>query len=222
MSYIKWMILPLAAMLLASAPLVARANVVFEHTGFPEIPRLPDQTLAGRAGFPLTAPESITRPVELMDFAMPAVPSVAIAELPQPSIETPLKKLFCVEYARARSGLAVFGDARLWWARAKNLYARMTMPMEDTVMVFSGSKRLKKGHVAVVTNIVSKREIRVDQANWQNHGEIDHATPVLDVSAKNDWSKVRVWDMRSNGFGAHVYAISGFIAKELVKQAAND
>ena len=60
---------------------------------------------------------------------------------------------------------------------------------------------LKKGHVAVVTDIVSKREIRVDQANWQNHGEIDHATPVLDVSARNDWSQVRVWDMRSKAFG---------------------
>ena len=47
----------------------------------------------------------------------------------------------------------------------------------------------------MVTDIVSKREIRVDQANWQNHGEIDHATPVLDVSAKNDWSQVRVWDI---------------------------
>ena len=74
----------------------------------------------------------------------------------------------------------------------------------------------------MVTNIVSKREIRVDQANWENHGEIDHATPVLDVSTKNDWSEVRVWDMRSNGFGAHVYAISGFIANALMQRAAND
>ena len=151
-----------------------------------------------------------------------AVSRAALPQLPDPSIETPLKKLFCVEYARARSGLAVFGDAKFWWARAKNLYARVTRPMENAVMVFSGSSRLKQGHVAVVTDIVSRREIRVDQANWQNHGEIDHATPVLDVSARNDWSKVRVWDMRSNGFGAHVYAISGFIAKELVKQASND
>ena len=112
------------------------------------------------------------------------------------------------------TGLAVFGDAKYWWSRAKNLYARATAPVEDAVMVFSGSMRLKRGHVAVVTHIVSRREIRVDQANWQNHGEIDLATPVLDVSAKNDWSKVRVWDIRSGTFGAHVYAISGFIAKE--------
>ncbi len=153
---------------------------------------------------------------------MPALPTIAVAQLPEPTIETPLHKLFCVEYARARSGLAVFGDAKYWWARAKNLYNRAAAPMENAVMVFSGSKRLKHGHVAVVTHIVSKREIRVDQANWQNHGEIDLATPVLDVSARNDWSKVRVWDMRSGGFGAHVYAISGFIAKELVKRASND
>jgi surface antigen len=130
-------------------------------------------------------------------------------------VETPLHRLFCVEYARMRSGLAVFGDARHWWDHAKNLYARASHPVEEAVMVFAGSKRLKRGHVAVVTEIVSPRQIIVDQANWQNHGEIDHSTPVLDVSTANDWSLVRVWDMHSNTFGTHVYAISGFIAKGL-------
>ncbi len=138
---------------------------------------------------------------------------MAVAQLPEPSVETPLHKLFCVEYARGLTGLNIFGDAKFWWERARNLYARIATPAEKAVMVFAASPRLKKGHVAVVTAIVSKREIRVDQANWQNHGEIDHATPVLDVSARNDWSQVRVWDMRSKGFGGHVYAISGFIAK---------
>ena len=142
--------------------------------------------------------------------APPRLPAVAAAA---PSVETPLHRLFCVEYARMRSGLAVFGDAKQWWERARNLYARASHPVEEAVMVFAGSKRLKRGHVAVVTEIVSPRQIIVDQANWQNRGEIDHATPVLDVSAANDWSLVRVWDMRSGGFGTHVYAISGFIAK---------
>ena len=142
-------------------------------------------------------------------------------KLPPPSVEHPLRKLFCVEYARMRSGLAVFGDAKLWWARAHNLYARLSHPVEEAVMVFAGSKRLRRGHVAVVTDIVSPREIIVDQANWQNHGEIDHATPVLDVSKNNDWSRVRVWDIRSNQFGAHVYPISGFISKNLERRASN-
>lgn len=221
MSYLKWMIPPLAAMLLASAPLIARASVPHQR-----IPTVSTEELArqmdARDPVAISAPGTINQLAEFGASEISALPSVALPQLPDPSIETPLHRLFCVEYARARSGLAVFGDAKFWWARAKNLYARMARPMENTVMVFSGSSRLKKGHVAVVTDIVSKREIRVDQANWQNHGEIDHSTPVLDVSARNDWSKVRVWDMRSNGFGAHVYAISGFIAKELVKQAAND
>ena len=216
------MTLPLVAMLVAFAPLSAKASI--ETYNRRELPGTQRWLAISASARPSSSPRPavIAKPIELTDFAMPALPSMAVAELPQPSVETPLHKLFCVEYARARSGLAVFGDAKFWWARAKNLYARATTPVENAVMVFSGSARLKKGHVAVVTDIVSKREIRVDQANWQNHGEIDHATPVLDVSARNDWSKVRVWDMRSGGFGAHVYAISGFIAKELVKQASND
>jgi hypothetical protein len=152
--------------------------------------------------------------------AVGAVATPALPARPAPSVETPLHRLFCVEYARARSGLAVFGDAKHWWERARNLYARLSHPVEEAVMVFSGSKRLRRGHVAVVTEIISPREIIVDQANWQNHGEIDHATPVLDVSKDNDWSLVRVWDIPSGTFGARTYPISGFIAKNLTRQAA--
>ncbi len=164
------------------------------------------------------SPREIT-PASIADVsAPPRLPAVAAAT---PSVETPLHRLFCVEYARMRSGLAVFGDAKHWWDHAKNIYARMSHPVEEAVMVFSGSKRLKRGHVAVVTEVVSPRKIIVDQANWENRGEIDHATPVLDVSPANDWSQVRVWDMRSGTFGAHVYAISGFISKTLTT-ASND
>ncbi len=81
-------------------------------------------------------------------------------------------------------------------------------------MVFAGSKRISHGHVAVVTAVISPREIKVDHANWQNHGEIDLNMPILDVSPDNNWSQVRVWDPKSNQFGAHVYAISGFITRE--------
>jgi hypothetical protein len=136
-----------------------------------------------------------------------------------PSVERPLHHLYCVEYARLRSGLQIFGDAKLWWTRARNAYAELTQPVADAVMVFAGSKRIKRGHVAVVTEVVSPREIRVDQANWQNHGEIDHATPVLDVSPNNDWSAVRVWDMASGQFGVRVYTIKGFITRALATQS---
>jgi hypothetical protein len=156
----------------------------------------------------------------LADLALPDLP--APRALPAPSFEKSGKRLFCVEFARNLSGLNIFGDAKYWWDRAKTAYARAAHPLQEAVMVFSGSSRLKRGHLAVVSEIVSPREIRVEQANWLNRGEIDHATPILDVSEKNDWSKVRVWDMPSRQFGTRVYAISGFILKPLLREAANN
>lgn len=167
----------------------------------------------------ILAPRSI-EPSPISHLDAPHLPALAARETPR--VEYPLRKIFCVEYARLRSGLAVFGDAKHWWSRARDLYARAAHPVEEAVMVFSGSKRLKRGHVAVVTKVVSAREVIVDQANWMNKGEIDIATPVLDVSKNNDWSKVRVWDIPSGQFGTRVYAISGFIAKGLTRQARND
>lgn len=148
---------------------------------------------------------------------------VALAKVPPPppSVEKTARRIFCVEYARMRSGLAIMGDAKFWWKRAHNLYDRLSHPVEEAVMVFSGSKRLRRGHVAVVTHIVSDREVIVDQANWENHGEIDHDTPVLDVSKNNDWSRVKVWNIHAKQFGTHVYPVSGFIAKGLQRQASN-
>jgi hypothetical protein len=164
-----------------------------------------DSAVSAAAGLPA---------VSANDLVAEAAPEADAADL-APSIEKPLHRLYCVEYARLRSGLEIFGDARTWWQHARNIYSEFTQPANEAVMVFAGSRRIAKGHVAVVTKVVSTREIRVDQANWENHGEIDRNTPVLDVSANNDWSQVRVWDMRSGQFGGHIYAIKGFIARSL-------
>lgn len=130
-----------------------------------------------------------------------------------PIVEWAAKHLYCVEYARIRSGLQIFGDAKYWWSKAADMYARAAQPVADAVMVFAGSKRIRHGHVAVVTAVLGPREIKVDHANWQNHGEIDLNMPVLDVSKDNDWSRVRVWDPNTSQYGARVYAISGFIER---------
>jgi hypothetical protein len=176
-------------------------------------PHSPDTTQTDQqTSTPNDATQSDTALGEVADPATPATPTIADIA---PSIETPLHRLYCVEYARVRSGLQIFGDAKTWWGSAKNIYDEFAAPVTNAVMVFSGSSRIRRGHVAVVTSIVSPREIVVDQANWQNHGEIDHNTPVLDVSTDNDWSKVRVWDVSTGQFGAHVYAISGFIGQNL-------
>ncbi len=177
-------------------------------------------TPAVRIARSVAAMPTDTLDVAATDLRLPAAPQVA--EPPRPSWEKGSKFLYCVEYARSLSGLNIFGDAKHWWERAKNLYARVAHPAEEAVMVFSGSSRLTRGHLAVVSHVVSPREIRVEQANWLNRGEIDRATPVLDVSANNDWSKVRVWDMPSGQFGTRIYAISGFILKPAQRMARND
>jgi hypothetical protein len=217
----------------AAVSLMALASPAFAETErtVSEITNDITQEVVGFFGFGPGQANNPTGPMPVLALARPelkphdiapapvsdvgAPPRLPVAVAAAPSVETPLHRLFCVEYARMRSGMAVFGDAKHWWDRAKNVYARMRHPVEEAVMVFSGSKRLKRGHVAVVTGIVGPRQIIVDQANWQNHGEIDHATPVLDVSRANDWSRVRVWDIRSGTFGAHIYAISGFIVKNM-------
>jgi len=150
---------------------------------------------------------------EVMLTAMVATDSTTS---PAPSVLEPLRRLSCVPYARLRSGMQIFGDARLWWEKARNLYTQATAPVAEAVMVFSGSQKIRRGHVAVVTAVIGPREIKVDHANWQNHGEIDLNMPVLDVSKANDWSQVRVWNVSTNSFGTHVYRISGFITHDRV------
>ncbi len=231
-------------MILALMPLAARADVMgFAGEKLGKVGQTLDSVWGlltaplKQESAPLPLPVEVTPmarieplPVHLKPATLPevrlAVTDMATPRLPvrapaKPSVEKAGKKLACVEYARSLSGLAIFGDAKYWWARAKNLYDRASHPVEEAVMVFTGTSKLKRGHVAVVSEIVSPREIRVEQANWMNKGEIDHGTPILDVSAKNDWSKVRVWDVPSQQFGS-VYAVSGFILKPLVRTAANN
>lgn len=117
----------------------------------------------------------------------------------------------CAAYARERSGVALHGDAYTWWDQADGRYAHAATPQPGAVLVLTGYAGPKHGHLAVVTRIVSGREIRVDHANWLNDGNIYLNTPVIDVSAENDWSQVRVWNTREGHLGGNAYAVQGFI-----------
>jgi hypothetical protein len=82
------------------------------------------------------------------------------------------------------------------------------------VLVLKRTSRLPQGHLAVVARVVSSREIRVDHANWASgaaKGRVAKNQPVMDVSASNDWSLVRVWHPRSEAWGASNYPSYGFI-----------
>ena len=117
----------------------------------------------------------------------------------------------CVPYARQVSGIQIYGDAHTWWDQAAGRYDREPLPRSGSVMVLYGYAGPKRAHLATVTRIVSKREIRVDHANWLNDGNIYLNSPVIDVSPANDWSMVRVYNNRDNHLGVNNYNVRGFI-----------
>jgi hypothetical protein len=119
--------------------------------------------------------------------------------------------LQCVPYAREHSGIDIHGDAYTWWDKAAGHYARGTTPAVGAVMVMVGYAGRHHAHVAVVGRLVSPRLIRINHANWLNDGAIYVNDPVQDVSADNDWSQVKVWNIRNGSWGTKVYTVKGFI-----------
>ncbi len=85
------------------------------------------------------------------------------------------------------------------------------MPESGAVLVLTDYAGPERGHLAVVRSLVSSREIRVDHANWLGDGAIYLDDPVADVSENNDWSQVRVWNIRTGGWGTRIYPVQGFI-----------
>lgn len=132
------------------------------------------------------------------------------------TLAVPAQALQCVPYARQVSGIDLQGDAWKWWNAAAGRYDRGRTPQVDAVMVFGRQGSMRYGHVSVVSKVVNSRMILVDHANWApvrsaGRGAITKLVPVLDVSDRNDWSKVRVWYEPSSSFGSKVYRADGFV-----------
>lgn len=121
----------------------------------------------------------------------------------------------CVPFARAASGIQIFGDAWTWWDQAEGRYDRGHAPRTGSVIVFARTGRLPMGHVAVVSRIVERRVLMLTHANWsRQNGERGHAeqdVTLYDVSPANDWSEVKVWYRDVEGLGGGVYPVKGFI-----------
>lgn len=121
----------------------------------------------------------------------------------------------CVSYLKHLTGLDVRGDAWRWWGSAKEFgLSRANAPAAGSVLVLKKTKRLPKGHVGMVAEVVSDREIILDHANWgwsrATRGKVHKAMRVIDVSAKNDWSQLRFMADGAQSFG-RVYPAYGFI-----------
>ena len=132
----------------------------------------------------------------------------------------------CVPFARAASGIQIFGDAWTWWDQAEGRYQRGFAPRSGAVMAFARQSRLPLGHVAVVSRVVDARVLMLTHANWsRRNGERGHAeqdVTVYDVSRDNDWSEVKVWYRDNDGLGNTTYRVNGFIYPDRTSRAARE
>lgn len=118
------------------------------------------------------------------------------------------QRVWCVPYARNLSGIKIRGNAKDWWRKAHNVYDRGSEPVVGSVMSFRATSGMSLGHVAVVSDIVSDREVVLNHANW-NRNQVSLKMGVRDISKNNDWTLVRV-ESQPGQYGKP-YPVNGFI-----------
>ena len=142
-------------------------------------------------------------------FSLGALPSAAQADSPYWQ---------CVTFARMFSGINIFGDAWTWWKQAVGKYDVGFTPKAGAVLCFKPSGKMKLGHVAVVTQVLTDRVIQITHANWSRiggtRGQIEKDVTVIDVSPAGDWSSVKVWYDPIRDLGSSTYPTHGFIYQD--------
>ena len=127
----------------------------------------------------------------------------------------------CAPYARQISGIEIRGNADTWWGQAAGRYERGHAPRVGAVLAFAASHRMRVGHVAMVSKIVSDREVLLTHANWSRRGGIETDVRAVDVSTAGDWSMVKVWYAPQAGLGTSAYATRGFIYSDHAPRAVH-
>jgi surface antigen len=121
----------------------------------------------------------------------------------------------CVPFARLMSGIQIFGDAYTWWRQAVGRYETGFTPRAGAVLCFKPTDRMRLGHVAVVSQVLTDRIIQITHANWSpiegSRGKIEKDVTLVDVSPRGDWSAVKVWYDPSRDLGGSTYPTYGFI-----------
>ena len=115
----------------------------------------------------------------------------------------------CAPFARSVSSIQLHGIASAWWGQAAGRYARGHAPKVGAVLAFDATHRMRVGHVAMVQEIVSDREVLLTHANWSRRGQVEHDVRAIDVSPAGDWTQVRV--QLRGAMGTSAYPTRGFI-----------
>ena len=123
--------------------------------------------------------------------------------------------LECVPYARQVSGIRIYGDALTWWGQAEGRYGRGKRPRPGAVMALKPHGNMLLGHVATVSRVIDSRTILLNHANWSpvngQRGQVEEGARAVDVSARNDWSEVRIWYAPQGDLGTTRWPVEGFI-----------
>ena len=117
----------------------------------------------------------------------------------------------CAPFARSVSHIEIRGNANTWWGQAAGRYERGKRPQVGAVLSFQATSRMRVGHVAMVSKVVSDREVLLTHANWSRRGGIETDVRAVDVSTAGDWSKVKVWFAAIHDLGTSPYPTNGFI-----------
>jgi len=136
----------------------------------------------------------------------PAREAMALREAA--SLRAKGQRVWCVPFARNVSGINIRGNAHTWWGKASGTFDQSRTPAVGAVMSFRSTSSMPLGHIAVVSKVVSKDRILIDHANW-HRDKVSQNMAVIDVSAKGDWSSVRL-ETNPDAFGG-VYPVNGFI-----------
>ena len=133
----------------------------------------------------------------------------------------------CVPFARLVSGIQIFGDAYTWWQQAIGKYEEGFQPKTGAVLCFKPTERMRLGHVAVVSEVLTDRIVQITHANWSpiegSRGKVEKDVTLVDVSPEGNWSQVKVWYDPIRDLGNTVYPTYGFIyqkAEGAAKSAA--
>ncbi len=124
------------------------------------------------------------------------------------------QRVWCVPYARNLSGIEIRGNAKDWWGKARNVFDRGNEPVVGAVMSFRATRGMPLGHVAVVSDVVTEREVIVNHANWHRN-KVSLKMGVKDVSKNNDWTLVRV-ETHPGRYGSF-YPVNGFIYPNFIE-----
>ena len=170
-------------------------------------------TASARAALSEAAPRLETRaPAVSLGLMRPAFAMGAGTPILPVSMSSGLS---CVPFARMATGMAISGDARMWWHNAAGEYARGSAPERGAVLSFPSSGGMRRGHVAVVSRVVGARTIHIDHSNWAGPGirraTVMRGVVVMDVSDRNDWTSVRVQVGHDSSSFGRTYPTHGFI-----------